>query len=120
MPGDRGGLVVPPQSRRPSRSVRVPGRTNGPVGLGHQPTGNFFVPLRGRTHTDDEVPQIPRGLALPPHEPDGGSEAAAGPDNTSPAGASPAESDPPEKSPAETSPADVTPADVRPADNSPA
>src|SRR5215472_1243361 len=105
MPGDRGGFVVPSQPRRPSRSVRVPGRTNGPVGLGHQPTGNLYVPLRGRTHTDDEVPQIPRGLALPPHEPDGGSEA---------------ESDPPEKSPAETSPADVTPADVRPADNSPA
>ena len=95
------------------------------MGLGHQPTGNMFVPLRGRTHTDDEMPQIPRGPALLPREPDGGSDAAVGPDDTSPAGASPAESDPPEESLAETSPADMTPANarsahVRPADNSPA
>src|SRR5215472_7063661 len=115
MPGDRGGFVVPSQPRRPSRSVRVPGRANGPVRVGHQPTGSLFVPPHGRAHADDEMPQIPRGTALLQPEPAG----------ASPVGASPAESGPPEKSLAETRPADVTPADARsadapPADNSPA
>src|SRR5215472_370986 len=130
MPGDRGGFVVPSQPRRPSRSVRVPGRANGPVRVGHQPTGSLFAPPHGRAHTDDEMPQIPRGTALLQPEPAGASQASAGPDDTSPAGASPvgaspAESGRPEKSLAETRPADVTPADARsadapPADNSPA
>jgi hypothetical protein len=79
------------------------------VRLGHQPTGSLFAPFRERAHTDDETPQIPRGMALLPHESAGASYAGAGPDDTSPAGASPAESDPPEKSPANAS---ASPADA--------
>jgi hypothetical protein len=89
------------------------------VRLGHQPTGSLFAPLRGRVHTDEETPQVPRGPALPPHEPADTSHADAGPADTSPAGASPAGGSPPEKSPAETRPADVTPADARSADAPP-
>jgi len=96
------------------------------VRLGHQPAGSLFAPVREWGHTDDELPQAPHGPALPPHEPAGASDAAAGTDDTSPAGASPAEAGPPEKSPAdekspaETRPADVTPADARPDDTGPA
>ena len=66
-----GDSAVPSQPRRPSRSVRVPGKANGPVWLEHQPTGSLFAPLRGRAHTDDEMPRVTRGPALPPHEPAG-------------------------------------------------
>jgi len=82
-------MPVPP--RRPSRSVRVPGRSSGPVRLGHQPTGSLFAPLRERLHPDDEMPQAPHEPGLPPHEPAGASPAGAGPDDTSPA---PAEAGP--------------------------
>ena len=98
--------------------------------LGHQPTGNLFVPHREWVHTDDEMPQTPHGPALPPYESAGAGHATAGPDDTSPAAASPSEPGPakpgpgeagaPENSPAETRPADVTPADARPVDTSPA
>src|SRR5437588_6846003 len=112
---------MPSPHRRPSCSVRVPGGASEPVRLGHQSSGNLFVPAREWAHTDDETPQTPHGPGIPPREPAGASPADAGPDDTSPAGASPAEAGPPEpgtteKSPAETRPAGVTPAQRRPAD----
>jgi len=67
----------------------------------------LFAPFGERAHTDGEMPPIPRGPALLPHEPAGASHAGAGSDDTSPAGIRLAEGGPPEKSPAETRPADV-------------
>ena len=108
---------MPSQQRGPSRSVRVPGKASGPVRLDHQPTGSLFAPFRRRAHTDDEMPQVPRGPALLPHESADASHADADPEYTGPAGSSPAEGVPPEKSLAETRPTDVIPANGRPADN---
>ena len=82
--------------------------------------GSLFMPVRESAYADDEMPQIPRGPATAPHEPDGAGHVGAGPDDTRPAGASPAEGGSPQKSLAETRPADVTPADARPADTGPA
>src|SRR6266700_6380794 len=94
MPGDRGDLVMPSPPRRPSRSVRVPGRSSGPVRLGHQPTGSLSAPLRERPHPEDEMPQTPHEPGLPPHEPANAGPAGAGPADTSPAEAGPGRDEP--------------------------
>src|SRR5262249_36287370 len=70
--------------RRPSRSVRVPGRVSGPVRLGQQSTGSFFVPYLERPDAGGELPQRAHRSASPPRKPDepGPAEvgsAAAGP-----------------------------------------
>src|SRR5215472_11216867 len=101
MPGDRGGIsVMPSPLRRPSRSVRVPGRVSGPVRLGHQSTGSFFVPYLERPDTGAEPPQRARGPAIPARKPDepGTADAVpadAGAAATGAANASPADAGPP-------------------------
>ena len=72
--------------RRPSRSVRVPGRVSRPVRLGHQSTGSYFVSYQERAHTDDEVPQGPHGPVVTQRAP-----TEAGPTEMSPADTSPAD-----------------------------
>src|SRR6516165_9535967 len=81
MPGDRGeASIMPSPLRRPSRSVRVPGRVSRPVRLGHQSTGGYFVSYQKRAHTDDEVPQGPHGPVVTQRAP-----TEAGPSEMSPA-----------------------------------
>src|SRR5436190_11981336 len=70
---------MPSPLRRPSRSVRVPGRVSGPVRLGHQSTGSFFVPYLERPDTSSELPQRALGPAIPPRKPDEPSTADVGP-----------------------------------------
>src|SRR5215831_13107915 len=71
---------MPSPLRRPSRSVRAPGRVSRPVRLGHQSTGNFFLSYQESVHTDDEVPQGPHGPVVTQRAP-----TDAGPTDTSPA-----------------------------------
>jgi len=81
---------MPSPLRRPSRSVRVPGRVSRPVRLGHQSTGSFFVPYLERPDTGDESPRRAYRPALPPGKPDEASAATAGPADTGPADLAPA------------------------------
>src|SRR5215467_213029 len=61
---------MPPPLRRPSRSVKVPGRVSRPVRLGHQSTGSLFAPYHERPHTSEEEPHGPRGPVTPPRRPE--------------------------------------------------
>jgi len=82
---------MPSPPRRPSRSVRVPGRVNRPVRLGHQSTGSFFVPYAERSANGDEPSPYPHGPVIPPRKPEGAGATDPGTDDAaeaSPAGAS--------------------------------
>jgi len=107
-----------PPLRRPSRSVKIPGRVSRPVRLGHQSTGSLFAPYHERPHTSEEEPHGPRGPVTPPRRPED-----AAPEDThdgaAQAEASPGGAGAPDPSPAETRPAEVTPADARQADGGP-
>jgi len=81
---------MPSPHRRPSRSVRVPGRVSRPVRLGYQSTGSFFVPYLERPDIGDESPRRAYMPALPPQEPEEASPAKAGPADTGPADLAPA------------------------------
>src|SRR5215468_45150 len=109
---------MPPPLRRPSRSVKVPGRVSRPVRLGHQSTGSLFAPDHEWAHTSEEEPHGPRGPVTPPRRPED-----AAPEDThdgaAQAEASPGGAGAPDPSPAETRPAEVTPADARQADGGP-
>jgi hypothetical protein len=61
---------MPSPVRRPSRSVRVPGKVSGPVRLGHQSTGSFFVPRLEGPDTGGESSQRAHGPAIPPQAPE--------------------------------------------------
>src|SRR6516225_2034733 len=81
---------MPSPLRRPSRSVRVPGRVSRPVRLGYQSTGSFFVPYLERPDIGDESPRRAYMPAPPPQEPEEASPAKAGPADTGPADLAPA------------------------------
>src|SRR5215831_3179575 len=101
MPGDRGEVsVMPSPLRRPSRSVRVPGRVSKPVRLGHQSTGSFFTPYLDRPDTSGESLQRAHGLATLLRNPEEASPADAGPAGAGPAGAGPAGAGPANVGPA--------------------
>src|SRR5215472_2610815 len=85
---------MPSPLRRPSRSVRVPGRVSGPVRLGYQSTGSFFVPYLERPDAGGEPPQRAHGPAIPPRKPDEPSTADAGPADVGSAAAGPANAGP--------------------------
>jgi hypothetical protein len=81
---------MPSPLRRPSRSVRVPGRVSRPVRLGHQSTGSFFVPYLERPDIGDESARRAYLPALPPRKPEEANLAEAGPADTGPADLAPA------------------------------
>src|SRR5712692_10101717 len=99
---------MPSPLRRPSRSVRVPGRVSRPVRLGHQSTGSLFMPDRERPHADEEMPQSPQGPVIPPRRPEdvspadprpadtGSDDAAEAEANSAEAEANSAEASPPD------------------------
>jgi len=116
---------MPSPLRRPSRSVRVPGRVSGLVRLGHQSTGSFFVPYLERPETGDELPRRAHGPAIPPRKPDEPGTADAAPAHAAPADAAPgdvgsATADPAKADPARVDPAKVDPAKADPAKADPA
>src|SRR5262245_27946991 len=115
-----GNSVMPPPHRRPSRSVKVPGRVSRPVRLGHQSTGSLFAPHYERPHTGEEVPHGPRGAVTPPRRAEDAAPEGTHDDDAAQAEAGPEEASVPGPGPAETGPADVTPADARQADGGPA
>src|SRR6516225_8730584 len=106
---------MPSPLRRPSRSVRVPGRVSRPVRLGHQSTGSIFVPYLERPDTGDESPRRAHRPAIPSRKPEEASPAKTAPAGTgpAPAGTGPAPAGP---APAGTGPADAGPAAAAPAD----
>jgi len=116
---------MPSPLRRPSRSVRVPGRVSGPVRLGHQSTGSFFVPDLERPDTGDELPRRAHGPAIPPRKPDEPGTADAAPAHAAPADAAPGDAGSATADPADAAPADAgsgtaDPAKADPADAAPA
>src|SRR5215510_9535170 len=115
-----GNSVMPPPHRRPSRSVKVPGRVSRPVRLGHQSTGSLFAPHYERPHTGEEVPHGPRGSVTPSRRAEDAAPEGIHDDDAAQVEAGPEEASVPGPSPAETGPADVTPADARQADGGPA
>ena len=111
---------MPPPHRRPSRSVKVPGRVSRPVRLGHQSTGSLFAPHYERPHTGEEVPHGPRGSVTPSRRAEDAAPEGIHDDDAAQVEAGPEEASVPGPSPAETGPANVTPADARQADGGPA
>src|SRR5215831_13710407 len=91
---------MPSPLRWPSRSVRVPGRVNRPVRLGHQSTGSFFVPYAERPDTGDEPPRCLRGPVIPPRTLEHAGAADPGADDAAEAEASPAGAGAPDPGPA--------------------
>src|SRR5262249_61989855 len=81
---------MPSPLRWPSRSVRVLGKVNRPVRLGHQSTGSFFVPCAERPDTGDESPRCLRGPVIPPRTLEHAGAADPGADDAAEAEASPA------------------------------
>ena len=116
---------MPSPLRRPSRSVRVPGRVSRPVRLGYQSPGSFFAPYQERLPTG-ESPQGPHGPAVPPRTPAGGgtddaatavtATADAGTADAGSADSGTADSGAADEAKAEVSPAEVSPAEVSPSE----
>jgi hypothetical protein len=101
---------MPSPLRRPSRSVRVPGRVSGPVRLGHQSTGSFFVPYLERPDTGGELPQCVPGPASPPRKPDEPGTIDAGPAKAAQADADSAAAGPGDADSGAAGPANTGPA----------
>src|SRR5690348_5887641 len=93
--------------RRPSRSVRVPGMVSGPVRLGHQSTGSFFVPYLERPDAGGELPQPAHRSAIAPRKPDEPGTADAGPADVGSTAAGSANAGPATVGPATPGPAAV-------------
>src|SRR5215467_9314218 len=117
-----GNQLVQFRDRRPSRNVKGPGGSNGPMRRANQPLGTLFVPggerLRGNRDTG-----LPPSHGLPPPSPgresQAGADGAAGalPPGTPPSGAkAPAvpESAQMRDAPAQPDPAPATPPDGTP------
>src|SRR5262244_899422 len=109
---------MPSPLRWPSRSVRVLGRVNRPVRLGHQSTGSFFVPCAERPDTGDESPRCLRGPVIPPRTLEHAGAADPGADDA--AEASPAGAGTPEPGPAGAGAPEPSPAGAGPPDPGPA
>src|SRR5260370_28579721 len=92
MLSDRGDQLMQSRDRRPSRTVKGPGGSNGPMRHTNQPQGSLFVPHSERLRGNRETGLSPghgHPMSAPGQESLAGADGAAGalPPGTPPDGA---------------------------------